>query len=103
MLFLVQRTEEQLKKLWENTKTDYKKNLTVQKKETFATGGGVITCTFAEDPNVELLLSNVDCEIRSTTDSDYFDLLKSATVVVDSSSSKPIISQNDVSIFYDFL
>lgn len=72
-----------MKKLWENQKHEYKKQLSEQKKQVFKTGGGVIESSFTEDPNMEVILNATDIELRNAVDSDTIALMKNSIDVSD--------------------
>lgn len=61
---------DQLKKLWDNTKTEYKRGFTKQKQAALQTGGGVIESTFQEDADMEGVMDTLDIELRYAYDSD---------------------------------
>lgn len=59
----------QLRKLFDNMKTDYKRQCTRQKRETILNGIGVITGIYQADTFKELLLDTAAVEMNSTMDS----------------------------------
>ncbi|KAK5639586.1 hypothetical protein RI129_012078 [Pyrocoelia pectoralis] len=63
------RTPQQLQKAWENIKCRRKKELSKEKRERMATGGGVIKAPPTDDA-VDDILDCVDIEIKDVIDSD---------------------------------
>ncbi|KAK5646615.1 hypothetical protein RI129_005079 [Pyrocoelia pectoralis] len=63
------RTPQQLQKAWENIKCRRKKELSKEKRERMATGGGVIKAPPTDDA-VDGILDCVDIEIKDVIDSD---------------------------------
>lgn len=56
--------------MWNNIKNRRKSHLADNKRKSLQTGGGVIECTIVENPNIEMVLGNVDYEISAAMDSD---------------------------------
>lgn len=86
MFYILQRTIMQLKKLWDNIKTEYKKQISKQKQAAMKTGGGVLESTFTSDAEMESGMDSLDVELRFAFDSNSLCLSQGYSVNLESSA-----------------
>lgn len=107
-IFYFQRTNKQLRKLWDNLKTERKRELSVGKKEVTATGGGPPINIPKNDPT-DVLQETFMTEITEAVENDTLVLAESGNegiIVLKNAGALESVTTTDsdgASLAYDYV